>query len=156
MLLALEFSYGDIILCNAMLYIVFPQECSQDFPGSTYPGTDVFVVCFSVARPESFENVQRKWVPEIKRQMGDIPFIMVGTQADLRQADVILRLLREKHQSPITQNQGADMARRVGAACYIECSPELEKRTKRDLNKALLTVLQPRGEVVETMPCSIL
>ena len=31
-----------------------------------YPNTDIFLVCFSVCDPPSFENVQEKWVPEIK------------------------------------------------------------------------------------------
>jgi len=31
----------------------------------SYPQTDVFLVCFSVVSPSSFENVKEKWVPEI-------------------------------------------------------------------------------------------
>ena len=31
----------------------------------SYPQTDVFLVCFSVISPASFENVKEKWIPEI-------------------------------------------------------------------------------------------
>jgi small GTP-binding protein len=30
-----------------------------------YPETDVFMVCFSVAGPDSFANVAGQWLPEI-------------------------------------------------------------------------------------------
>jgi hypothetical protein len=30
----------------------------------SYPQTDVFLVCFSLVRRASFENVRAKWVPE--------------------------------------------------------------------------------------------
>jgi cell division control protein 42 len=31
----------------------------------SYPQTDVFLVCFSVTSPASFENVREKWFPEV-------------------------------------------------------------------------------------------
>lgn len=36
----------------------------------SYPQTDVFLVCFSVTSPASFENVREKWFPEVFR-LGD-------------------------------------------------------------------------------------
>jgi cell division control protein 42 len=35
----------------------------------SYPQTDVFLVCFSVISPSSFENVREKWIPEIRHHM---------------------------------------------------------------------------------------
>jgi GTPase SAR1 family protein len=32
----------------------------------SYPQTDVFVLCFSIASPTSLENVASKWIPEIR------------------------------------------------------------------------------------------
>lgn len=32
----------------------------------SYPQTDVFLLCFSVVSPASFENVRTKWYPEIQ------------------------------------------------------------------------------------------
>lgn len=40
--------------------------------------TDVFLVCYSVASPSSFENVTSKWYPEIKHHCPDAPLILVG------------------------------------------------------------------------------
>ena len=51
-----------------------------------YPNTDVILVCFSITNPDSFDNVRRKWIPEIKAngERTQVPFILVGTQMDLR------------------------------------------------------------------------
>ena len=51
----------------------------------SYINSDVFLVCFSVANPESFTNVQDSWVPELRHYIPDTPFILVGTQVDIRQ-----------------------------------------------------------------------
>ena len=32
-----------------------------------YPNTDVFLVCFNITNPDSYDKVREKWVPEIKR-----------------------------------------------------------------------------------------
>ena len=50
----------------------------------SYPQTDVFLVCFSVVSPSSYENVKEKWVPEIQHHCQKTPFLLVGTQIDLR------------------------------------------------------------------------
>ena len=44
----------------------------------SYPQTDVFLICYSVASPSSFENVTSKWYPEIKHHCPDAPIILVG------------------------------------------------------------------------------
>ena len=49
-----------------------------------YLNTDVFLVCFSVINPDSYDNVREKWVPEIQKYWGQAPFLLVGTQMDLR------------------------------------------------------------------------
>ena len=44
--------------------------------------TDVFLICFSVVSPSSYENVLTKWNPEIKHHCPDAPVIVVGQSAD--------------------------------------------------------------------------
>ena len=44
----------------------------------SYPQTDVFLICFSVVSPSSFENVTSKWCPEIKHHCADAPILLVG------------------------------------------------------------------------------
>jgi cell division control protein 42 len=51
----------------------------------SYPQTDVFLVCFSVTSPASFENVKEKWLPEVHHHCPGVPCLIVGTQIDLRE-----------------------------------------------------------------------
>ena len=51
-----------------------------------YLNTDIFVVCFSIVSPSSFDNVTTKWIPEIKHHVPDAPFLLVGTKSDLRRS----------------------------------------------------------------------
>ena len=113
----------------------------------SYPGTDVFVVCFSVVNPESFHNVRTKWIPEIRNTMGDdMPFILVGTQADLRDDDHVIQNLASKGQRPISEREATSISRRVGAACYIECSPVMKKKMRRVMNDAFESVFSPKEQ----------
>jgi Ras-related C3 botulinum toxin substrate 1 len=44
----------------------------------------VFLVCYSVVNPASFDNVRAKWSPEIKHNNPETPVVLVGTKLDLR------------------------------------------------------------------------
>lgn len=50
----------------------------------SYGQTDVFLICFSVISPASFENVKTKWVPECQHHCPNTPFLLVGVKIDLR------------------------------------------------------------------------
>ena len=43
----------------------------------SYPSTDVFLVCFSVISPASFENVKEKWFPEVHHHCPGVPILSV-------------------------------------------------------------------------------
>ncbi|KAG5266489.1 hypothetical protein AALO_G00232670 [Alosa alosa] len=62
-----------------------------------YTNADVFLLCFSVVAPSSFQNVTEKWVPEIRRHCPRSPVILVGTQSDLREdVKVLIELAKYK------------------------------------------------------------
>ncbi|XP_075430186.1 rho-related GTP-binding protein RhoA-A-like isoform X2 [Ascaphus truei] len=50
----------------------------------SYPRTDVIVMCFSIASPDSLVNITEKWTPEVKHFCPNVPFILVGNKKDLR------------------------------------------------------------------------
>ena len=50
----------------------------------SYSNTDVFLVCFALDNAGSFENVCRKWIPEIKSMCKRAKLILVGLKSDLR------------------------------------------------------------------------
>lgn len=95
-----------------------------------YPNTNVFIVCFSVVRPWSFENVEEKWVPEVTHHSPRTPFILVGTKIDLRTNEEELELLKRDGLKAVTTEQGQELANRLGAMGYVECSALTQEGTK--------------------------
>lgn len=85
----------------------------------SYLNSDVFVICFSVTNPDSLTNVQEYWVPEIRHYIPYVPFVLVGTQIDLRKDGMEKQVVRSSFVSP---KQGMDLANKIGACSYLECS----------------------------------
>ncbi|GMK55650.1 hypothetical protein CspeluHIS016_0207060 [Cutaneotrichosporon spelunceum] len=113
----------------------------------SYPQTDVFLLCFSVVSPASFENIRTKWFPEIQHHSPGTPIILVGTKLDLRDDPAALERLRERRSQPIQYSQGAAMANDIRAARYLECSALTQVGLKTVFDQAIRTVLKPPRRV---------
>jgi len=112
----------------------------------SYPQTDVFLVCFSVVNPSSFENVKEKWVPEILHHCQKTPFLLVGTQVDLREDTNTLDKLAKSKQRPITAEQGEKLSKELKAVKYVECSALTQKGLKNVFDEAIVAALTPPVE----------
>ena len=96
----------------------------------SYPQTDVFLVCFSVTSPASFENVKEKWFPEVHHHCPGVPCLVVGTQVDLRDDPAVQEKLAKQKQRPVQHDAGEKLARELGAVKYVECSALTQKGLK--------------------------
>ena len=66
---ALKICKSTIVWLHLPLPGLFDTAGQEDYDRLrplSYPQTDVFLVCFSVVKPDSFENVKEKWIPEIR------------------------------------------------------------------------------------------
>ena len=102
----------------------------------SYPQTDVFLVCFSVTSPASFENVKEKWFPEVHHHCPGVPCLIVGTQIDLRDDPQVMEKLQRQKQRPVASEQGERLARELGAVKYVECSALTQKGLKNVFDEA--------------------
>jgi len=109
----------------------------------SYPQTDVFLICFSIVSPPSFDNVLSKWYPEISHHAPNTPIILVGTKLDLRDDPKTMQGLREKRMAPITYPQGIQRSKDIGAVRYLECSALTQKGLKNVFDEAIRAVLMP-------------
>eukprot|EP01097_Dermamoeba_algensis_P005907 TRINITY_DN371_c0_g2_i5.p1 TRINITY_DN371_c0_g2~~TRINITY_DN371_c0_g2_i5.p1 ORF type:complete len:199 (+),score=42.29 TRINITY_DN371_c0_g2_i5:126-722(+) len=50
----------------------------------SYANANVFLICFSVVNPVSYENITAKWYPEVIHYCPEVPQVLVGTKVDLR------------------------------------------------------------------------
>nr|CAB3265397.1 Rac and Cdc42-like 1 protein [Phallusia mammillata] len=109
----------------------------------SYPDTDVFVLCFSVISPTSFENIKLKWIPELTQNCPNVPIVLVATKLDLRTNPEVLQQLQEKDMEPITQMQGQKLAKEIKAVKYVECSALTQEGLKHVFDEAVCSVLHP-------------
>ena len=63
-----------------------------------------------------------QWVPEITHHCQKTPFLLVGTQIDLRDDVSTLDKLAKNRQKPISYEQGEKLAKDLRAVKYVECS----------------------------------
>ena len=96
----------------------------------SYPQTDVFLICFNVTSPPSFENVKEKWFPEVRHHCPATSCIIVGTMIDLREDPAVLEKLAKSRQRPISYEQGERLAKELGAVKYVECSALTQRGLK--------------------------
>eukprot|EP01090_Pellita_catalonica_P015765 TRINITY_DN4337_c0_g1_i1.p1 TRINITY_DN4337_c0_g1~~TRINITY_DN4337_c0_g1_i1.p1 ORF type:complete len:198 (-),score=27.29 TRINITY_DN4337_c0_g1_i1:55-648(-) len=111
----------------------------------SYPQTDVFIMAYSVVSPTSFYNIKSKWNPELLHHVPNAPRILVATKADLRTDSSALARLQDRKLSPITQIQGEDLAKEIGAEVFIECSACTQEGVSKVFNEAIRVVLNPKA-----------
>ena len=115
---------------------LWDTKCGEDYAPlrpRIFPGTCCFLVCYSCVSRSSFESVERQWLAEMQFYLPHVPWILVGLQSDLRnQAQAPLstqqqqqkqqKQQKQKQQAPVTADEGKELACRLGAASYLECS----------------------------------
>ncbi|KAF8251622.1 P-loop containing nucleoside triphosphate hydrolase protein [Wilcoxina mikolae CBS 423.85] len=81
------------------------------------PSTDVFVIAFSLVDKRTFQEAEIKWFPLAKSVAA--PVVLVGCKKDLRPVVVSLK---EELRREVMEGEGENMAWRMKAAAYCECS----------------------------------
>ena len=85
-----------------------------------YDGCHTVLVCFPVISRQAADVIRTRWLPELELYAPSIPYILVGTKADLRgDPETIERL---GLYSIMSQKEAATFAKSVGARAYVECS----------------------------------
>jgi len=109
----------------------------------SYPGTDVFLVCFSLIEPETLTRVRTKWIPEIRAHIeGANPAILLlGTKLDQRGNAQVIETLRSQGLHPVTTREGEQMCQELGADGYFECSALTQAGLPEVFNAAVRHVL---------------
>ena len=85
------------------------------------------MLCFSVDSKDSLENVESKWVGEIAENCQGVKLVLVALKCDLREqgGDEEPEGQDGQHREKkdmINYSQGLEVARRIGALRYLECS----------------------------------
>eukprot|EP00616_Rhizochromulina_sp_CCMP1243_P013819 CAMPEP_0118981232 /NCGR_PEP_ID=MMETSP1173-20130426/30144_1 /TAXON_ID=1034831 /ORGANISM="Rhizochromulina marina cf, Strain CCMP1243" /LENGTH=194 /DNA_ID=CAMNT_0006931637 /DNA_START=66 /DNA_END=650 /DNA_ORIENTATION=- len=143
---------------NLGLWDTAGQEDYDRLRPLSYPQTDVFLICYSIISPSSFENVKTKWFPEISHHAPGTPFILVGTKLDLRDDPEWRAKLQGKGQSPVSLDAGTKLVQDLGAFKLLECSALTQAGLKAVFDEAIRCVLlqATRNKVKKANKCTIL
>lgn len=79
------------------------QEDYDRLRPMSYPGTDLFLVTFSVVSRESYLNVESKWLPELRYHCPNVPIYIVGLKSDLLEDEKYVRCAAATATTPCTK-----------------------------------------------------
>ncbi|OWK56767.1 Rho-related BTB domain-containing protein 1 [Lonchura striata] len=115
-----------------------------------YGRSDVVVLCFSLANPNSLRHVKSMWYPEIKHFCPRTPIVLVGCQLDLRYADLdAVNRARRPLAKPIKPSdilppeRGHEVAQELGVP-YYETSVVAQFGVKDVFDNAIRAALVSR------------
>lgn len=122
----------------------------------SYPGTSVFLICFSVENPASYDNVKQKWYPEVIHHCQNVPIILVGTKCDLRNDPAVIQKLASKNQKMKTPADGEELRRAIKAVKFLECSAKTQEGIKAVFDDCIRAVLFGRQKKSSGGTCQVL
>ncbi|PPD99498.1 hypothetical protein GOBAR_DD03477 [Gossypium barbadense] len=124
---------------NLGLWDTAGQEDYNRLRPLSYRGADVFLLAFSLISKASYENVYKKWIPELRHYAPNVPVVLVGTKLDLRDDKQFLS--DHPGATAITTSQGEELKKIIGAVSYIECSSKTQENVKAVFDTAIKVVL---------------
>lgn len=107
---------------------------------------DVFLLCYSITSRGSFSNIEQKWKPEIDYYAPGVPIFLIGTKLDCRHDTETIQF-ENKGETIISYYEGLEMAKKIGAVAFMECSAKTRKGIRAIFRET--TRLEKKGEVLE-------
>ncbi|KAH8662352.1 small GTPase superfamily [Xylariales sp. PMI_506] len=160
-----NYVHADIFVDNVHIELSLWDTAGQEefdrLRSLSYDNTDVVVLCFSVDSKDSLENVESKWVGEIQENCPGVKLVLVALKCDLREneaeeedgaaaaAAASANDGQPREKKPmIDYNQGLDVARRIKALRYLECSAMRNRGVNEAFTEAARVALsvKPSGE----------
>ncbi|ORD94534.1 RHOC [Enterospora canceri] len=92
------------------------QEDYDTIRPLSYRGTNLVVLCYTIENKKNLENINKKWLVEIKNYCPGVPFYLVGLKKDLREDEDM------DPENLISKEEGQKVSEEIGAAGFYECS----------------------------------
>ncbi|CAG5133830.1 unnamed protein product [Candidula unifasciata] len=118
----------------------------------SYPGADVFLLCFALDHKTSAENVKSKWQPELTQYCPQAPIVLVGTKLDCRQTAG----RQGNSKQVISRSEGLRMAKTIKAVKYLECSALTQEGLGEVFQEATRAAMQKQSSSSSRSNCVVL
>lgn len=127
---------------NLSLWDTAGEEDYDRLRPLSYSSANVVLICFTIDNRDSLLNVEYKWEPEIRHYLPDMPIILVGNKKDLRDSYAAPKPLFRNYKPPVSTEEGKDMAQRLRAVTYLECSAKTRQGVPEVFDAALKAATQ--------------
>ena len=133
------------------------QEEFDSLRPLSYPGTDLFIICYSVASRSSFKNIGERvcneynltypsltssqWYPEVTNACPNALIMLVGTKIDLLESPEEIRKMEETNTKPVTLEEAEELANSLECVACLQCSALTKKNLKEVFQTAAECVL---------------
>eukprot|EP01107_Rhizomastix_libera_P000790 TRINITY_DN1149_c0_g1_i1.p1 TRINITY_DN1149_c0_g1~~TRINITY_DN1149_c0_g1_i1.p1 ORF type:complete len:194 (-),score=46.65 TRINITY_DN1149_c0_g1_i1:64-645(-) len=121
----------------------------------SYANANVFLLCFSLTNSVSYENITSKWYPEVTHFCPGVPLVLVGTKLDTRTDRAVVEKLTKMGQKVVTPEMGMQLATKIKAVKYVECSARTGENLKTVFDEAVRVVLT-RKRASKSQGCTVL
>ncbi|EHL01273.1 putative GTP-binding protein RHO3 [Glarea lozoyensis 74030] len=126
------------------------QEEFDRLRSLSYDDTHAIMLCFSVDSKDSLENVESKWVGEIAENCQGVKLVLVALKCDLREQSAdeegeTAEGGQKEKKEMIKYEQGLEVARRIGALRYLECSAMRNRGVNEAFTEAARVALSVKG-----------
>ncbi|KAL8807234.1 MAG: hypothetical protein Q9200_004748 [Gallowayella weberi] len=157
--------FVDGVQIELSLWDTAGQEEFDRLRSLSYDDTHTIMLCFSVDSRDSLENVESKWVGEIAENCQGVKLVLVALKCDLREAyaddddkaaDADPSQPR-KEQDMIDYKEGLEVARRIHALRYLECSAKRNRGVNEAFTETARVALQVKtGASSSSSKCTIM
>ena len=119
------------------------------------------MLCYSVDSKDSLENVESKWVGEIADNCPGVKLVLVALKCDLREAtdedeDGTNEDGAPREKKPmINYDQGLEVAHRINAKRYLECSAMRNRGVNEAFTEAARVALDVKKDR-EDSKCTVM
>ena len=122
----------------------------------SYKDTDIFILCFAVNNHRSITNINSKWVPEVIHHCPAGKLLLVGTKIDLRNNPDQQMQLRQNGEDFVSKQEGEEMAQKINAIGYIECSALTQEGLPEVFNKVIESTVNVGKTSTKKGGCTLL
>ncbi|KZZ89367.1 protein RHO3 [Moelleriella libera RCEF 2490] len=161
--------FVDNVHIELSLWDTAGQEEFDRLRSLSYDDTDLIMLCYSVDSKDSLENVESKWVGEIADNCPGVKLVLVALKCDLREggndddddegtATILPPEVAaiERPAGPLIEyDKGLEVAKRIGASRYLECSAMKNRGVNEAFTEAARVALSVKKEREENK-CTIM
>ena len=91
--------------------------------------------------PDPDPGLEGRWIGEIERYCPDVPYILIDTKADFRDENET-----KINGKLISEEDGRELAQKIGAKMFMECSALTQKNLKEVFINSIQCALEKKSK----------